>query len=277
MQEGIRNVLIIFTTVITSIGVCIKVIDNFPINIIKINYKSIPAKQSLFNIVISLIFCLVISFGILMTIIEIGYCFKEGFNKVFQEEFLLKINNFTYILGVIIALLFYFVLFVIICNFFVIRKKFIDKLQGKCGKVKKVNIVFNTICMIYCCLIILGYIIYLLGTICSKIKIVKDNGAYIFENYMDVGEMKNFIGITCFAFICLSFLILLNSLRNLCKAVNEEVIYILITNKESIICKSYLDYDEYYLIFENNNERYIKKSEIKEVRKKQLKNNKTVI
>lgn len=43
--------------------------------------------------------------------------------------------------------------------------------------------------------------------------------------------------------------------------------YILVANDKCISTRYYLEYDEYYFIYENNIENYIKKSEVKEIKR----------
>ncbi|MBS5938934.1 hypothetical protein [Clostridium sp.] len=55
MQGIIRNALITLTTIGTVLGIYFKAVDGFIINVVKIKYKNIPGKKSMFNIVIELL------------------------------------------------------------------------------------------------------------------------------------------------------------------------------------------------------------------------------
>lgn len=89
--------------------------------------------------------------------------------------------------------------------------------------------------------------------------------------YMINGVKKEYIETICTISLIgmtgLISLIISISLLNVIEMLESNCMYEIIIEQEVIMCRCYLEYEEYYLIFVNGMERYINKSKIKEVRK----------
>lgn len=153
-------------------------------------------------------------------------------------------------------------------NFFRLRKCFINKLEGKhikqLGNKMKLWINVSIITSLLLCLIGLFVVIYypLL-----QITLLKEGRNFIFISTLSVDEIYTFTTYAIISFISLTFFIILNSMREITKAIDEKCTYIIFTDAEEIACSSYLEYNEYYLVFKNGVQRYISKSKVKEINK----------
>ncbi|POO87262.1 hypothetical protein, partial [Clostridium sp. 3-3] len=78
---------------------------------------------------------------------------------------------------------------------------------------------------------------------------------------------KTIITVLIFGIIALGALIITISLCSIMKALKEDIAYYLVTQNESIICRFFLEYEEYYLIIMQGNEKYIRKTDVKIIRK----------
>ncbi|MGG7176211.1 hypothetical protein ACQPU1_01365 [Clostridium paraputrificum] len=238
MQELIRNTLITATTIVTTLGIYVKATDNFTINTIRNKYKNVPAKQSIFNTVIKLFgYIIIISYLFLIVMIFI-YVKQIGILESIKPKMKFEGPTISIILGIMLAVFFFISISSVFLNFNKIRSSFINKIKNESyDKVKNINIILNRAGMLTSGVVIVYWIVYVFLMLRTKINIVSKNGTYIFENNISDYEISNVIFASFVAFVCLT---------------------------------SFLEYDEYYLIFENGIERYIKKSEIKEIRKKEL-------
>lgn len=85
MQELIRNTIITITTVLTVLGVYVKLIDNLSIDIIKMKYKNVPGKKTKFSVVIELVGYIIISIYLVTCILIIYQVLKLIKNGSFDE------------------------------------------------------------------------------------------------------------------------------------------------------------------------------------------------
>lgn len=271
MQDEIRNSLITLTTIITVLGVYIKVVDSFIINTIKSEYKNIPIKQSVFNIMITFAGYILVSLYFIFIIKGVIHIYKNGFLESFSLNVNLEKPNLGTALGLILAIAFLSTLTVVMINVGKTRSAFINKLENKSyEKIKRYTRGINYYGIISAIVVNLYCIIYLYLVILTNIKFVNSSGIYIVENYINDEELSSIAFSASMLFISFTSFLLLNSFREIHNAVNESKMYILFTNKETIVARCFLEYDEYYLIFEDGIERYIKKSEVKEIRKEEF-------
>lgn len=259
---------------------CIKSLNNFYIDLIKSRYKNVPGKQAVFELVvqwvgyillsislilflISFISFVIVIFSNIILIIKGGATLPEG-NNFFESI------SFQLFFGATIVGLF---IYSITCPFIIwkeLKKWFIRKLEK--GLVRKAKLESKKMIEIGICtssILASLLIITVVITIKDGIKVVKNNGIYIFENNISDTNMNAIVSASLVILICIAVFILLNKLAEIYNVITEETSFILCTSsKEKVLCRCYLEYDDYYLMFENGTERYIKKSEVKEIRKR---------
>ena len=63
----------------------------------------------------------------------------------------------------------------------------------------------------------------------------------------------------------MSSFIVANNLKELYTIIEQKESYVLKTNNYELICSCYLEYSEYFLIFKDGIERYIRKSQVLEL------------
>lgn len=276
--SSIRDALVIITTIITILGVCIKTLNKFFLETIKCKYKMIPGKQSIFDTILKSIIFFIVIFSAIISIIMVTYTFLKGGSNLNTND-LLNLNANVYeLIGFIVALLFYYIIFSTKEVFKVLEDMFIQKLEENYNKkyhrrqqlnvnsffllkyikkildkiksisIKKVNIINTLIAMSLAIMSVSIIIMYI-------IKGVN-------KNDIESIYVLSLIGIA--GIICAVISI---SLIDVVEIVMNNYIYKIITEQENIICKCYLEYNECYLIYQNGSERYISKGKVKEIRK----------
>lgn len=269
MQESVRNSLITLTTIGTILGIYFKAVDGFIINLVKIRYKNIPGKKSMFNIVIELLGYIFISIYLLMCIVlifNIIFFRSNGGWNLTKNIFNLHSVEPVEIIAILFlvcfsgALAFTYILFSFIMPMF--KTKLIDKkVDIKSKYFKFFN--FLGIIMVIISIAIESMLIYILTK--DGIKVVRSNGIYIFENNISDGNMYSLVFFIVLMFISITSCLVLNSIRQIYKEVCSEDMYTLITNNERVSTRCYLEYDEFYLNIEDGIEYYIKKSDVREI------------
>lgn len=224
------------------IGGVVKLFKDFFMEIVKFKYRNIPCKLSVFEVLIKLGMACVILFDIVAILVQIfnlvvnrgsaGFLVNDG-------EGLLWIIGF---IGAIVWLINIGVLFWELSN---IYDKFISYLENSTKKeVNKLD--FWRISIV----IFLSSIYILMWTY------------VIFEL-----DIKSIIGLSSLGISTVISGIIAISLLEVYKTLKNREKYILYTDKELIACNMFLEYNNYYLIFEDGIERFIKKDEVKEIRK----------
>ena len=177
-------------------------------------------------------------------------------------------DRVAYLIAAIILILFLNSFSCLVVSFHILRKYFIYKLERKC--IKRVSnkmrlwIRGSKITSSLLCLIGMFVIIYYPML---QMSLLKEDRNFIFINTLSVEEISTFATYGIIAFISLTFFIILNSMEEIAKALNENFTYIILTDTEEIACNIYLEYNEYYLVFRNGVQRYISKSKVKEINK----------
>lgn len=267
MLEIIKNILVTLSTLILWIILYVKIFRNLFINIIEIRYQNIHEKPPISEITVLWISRIAMAVYIVLIFANIA-CI--GIGVKWSHRF--NISNyftFNFRIGVLILFISSLVVYWSAVLFLEYRKTLICMIENKSiSKIEKKHIRINKM-LIRVSVIISVILLLLIGfVIIQSIETVRFSVIYFFEN-----NIKN---ISLIAFLSLSILlnitifIILISLKEVATIVNEEVIYILYTNKENIICKYFLEYEEYYLIFKNGIQKYIQKCEVYEIRKKEL-------
>lgn len=262
MQENIRNALIIITAIGTLLSLYIKSISDFPMELIKLNYKSIPGKQSAFKTVLSIVSWLFTTFYL---IILFSFIILAVIDR--KENILSQTITFKYVIEILTTVVIISIIIGIPIK--TIRETqflFVEKLEN--GVSLKYDKYID--CLYRIGLVVNGIILTLCGIeICSVFKtginIVKKEGLYIFENNINDENIRILIFILIVILICSVSFILLNSAREILKSIKENITYNINFNGQSLTCKVYLEFDEFYLIFNNGTETYIKKSNVSSI------------
>lgn len=271
MQDLVRNFLITLTTVFTSLGFYFKVMDSLIVNIIKIKYNNVPGKKPTFNIVIEFV-------GFIFLAVYIAFCIISIINSVIlimdgKVSSLINIAMPPQVEGAdiatkIFAYCFFGTLGCIYLLCIYVIPMFINKFKGICFYKKSIFIrilIYSGMVMSLLTIVFEGTVT--ISTLKESIKPVMVNGIWVFENHMNNFDMHNMLSWGLISFISITSFLLLNSIRQIYKEVYSEYMYILQRNSEGIATRCYLEYDEFYLIIQDNSELYIKKSEVKEVKK----------
>ncbi|MZK50957.1 hypothetical protein [Clostridium beijerinckii] len=274
----IRDVLVVITTIITILGVCIKTLNKFFLETIKCKYKMIPGKQSLFDTILkSIIFFLVIFSGII-SIIMVTYTIYKGGSNLNTND-LLDLNANVYELtGFIIALLFYYIIFSTRIVFKVLEDLFLQKVEQdfskRYGERKKFNsssivllknikkilskLKFISIKKVNAFNILIAMFFVILSASLIITYIIKG----VNKDDMESIYILSLIGIA--GLICSVISI---SLLDVVEVVHNNYVYEISMEQEIIICRCYLEYNEHYLVLQGGNQRYISKGKVKEIRK----------
>lgn len=271
MLEKARNILLVISGMSALLSIYLKTMNSFAIDIIRNKYKNVPGKQPMFNTVIKFIsYCFVGIYFVLFSL-EIFDFFRE---KKWQPMIVNPIGKGgLYALGAVIGILIIIlpIISAIISaiNLLTIKDEFRKKLESnKYNKISNSTILYNRIGIVLSIIVTILWMI-LLGCIFKDgINVVNNGGKYIFQNNVSDENMTFIVAMTFLAIIAITSFIVLNSLKEMYTAVNQEESYLLKVNNYEIRCQCYLEYEEYFLIFEKGIERYIKKSEVKEIIKK---------
>lgn len=73
LLSAIRDSLVILTTIVTILGVCIKTLNKFFLENIKSRYKMIPGKQSIFDTIFKSIVYFSVAIVIIIAFIMVTY------------------------------------------------------------------------------------------------------------------------------------------------------------------------------------------------------------
>lgn len=271
MVEKIQNILVLLTGLGAAFSIYLKTVNEFTMNMIRSKYKNAPGKKSVFHAVIELIeYCFILTYIIIFIIEMINFFTSKEYKIVINNilkastlmEWMVILLSLSLIILPIISMI------IAINNFLEIKNKFIKKLENKDNiKIDSKIIVNNKIGMMFSIIITAIWLFYFLFIFTTGINIVNKEGIYFFENNIPNDNAAFLWILSFFAFISTTSFIILNSLREIYTSVNQDEYYILNINNREVSCQCYLEYEEYFLIFENEMEKYIKKSEVKEIKK----------
>ncbi|MDG5852475.1 hypothetical protein [Clostridium beijerinckii] len=264
MYDNLRNILIIFTSIVTVSSIIIKTSNSFFIESIKSNYKKQLGNKSLIEVMIELLFYIILVVDILgiilFFIIPIGQSIQNRNLEPLKNFYFGSINTelvYSNILAYIIVTIFFVLLILQIIipfkYFYKLKVEYKNKLENKqildLKKIKRIRLTVSVVSLVPT--------IFLLISSVSLYNMISD---------ISIGQLL-FIGL--FWINSLAVLILLINLRGICFELKERSTYIFVfkvAEKEADIeCNMYLEYDDYYLIFKDEKEVYIKKSEVKKI------------
>ncbi|WP_143314226.1 hypothetical protein [Clostridium sp. HBUAS56017] len=269
MLEQIRNFLLTLTAIGTVVGFFIKTVNDFFMKSIRKRYKNVPGKQTIFEIIVEWIaYIIVFIYLFVAGTLIITSIANSDWHWVSANIQIGEINYGNFV-GIAIVIAFFFSICAPIFAWSSVSNLFILKLEkGLCHKVKRITKKIITLGVIASSITTSGGIYLIWALLDQKVKLVVKNSSYFLENNLGDDDMKMILLVGFALFFTITAFIILNSLKEICKVIDKLQMYILCTSKENIICRCYLEYDEYYLLFENGTERYIKKSEVKEIKKK---------
>lgn len=245
--DNTKNLFLLLTTLGAVIGVYLNSVNNFYFNLIKLKFKHIPIKTSVFKVIITWISIIAFFLDLIYLVYIIGNVFNGGWQK---DSNINMTNMFSLSRVIAVIIVVGFIGFIVSISIFLkIRISFIEKLKTN----KNINIKKNFIYINWANIISLGIISFFLLF-------------FIVLTFVS-NRYKEAISIIIFFLVLFTGFILATDLREFINAINDNYEYILIGSKE-YVCKCYIDYDEYYLLFNNGIETYIKKSDIKEIIKR---------
>lgn len=249
-MDELKGNLLLITTAISTIVVSIKILKTFFMELVKIKYNVTLGIKSTVKMVIR--WSMAILFFDELLIIALAFydaIINKGDSKYIKQFAESSMNfNIAILIAILISIILLAPLFIIVSSWGKIFNKFIEKFEeGRCkefdyDKINKWLYGGRACSIIISALVIFTF--FMFGP-----EYIVNNKEILFIGFMSIIEY-----------------ILLNSLNEMGKVIVERKVYILYTNQEKIYCSIYLEYKEYYLVIEEGIERYIKISEVKEIR-----------
>lgn len=272
----IKDVLVAMTTIVTALGVLIKTLNKFFLDTIKSRYKMIPGKQSLFDTVLKSIMIFMSLISVLSSVIMVTYSLLNKGNNLNANELLNLSTNIYQIIGILIAILFYYLIFgtqYVFCrlqNMVIVKfeKKSMESnnkrkintkskyfsfkyIKNALNRIKNIKVkYFNIInLVISCCLggsSLIGILLYIFKGIKKE-------------------DMQSILILGLIGIVSIISFIISISLLDVIELVHNNYIYEIVMEQGIIRCGCYLEYDDHYLVIENKKERYINKGKVKEI------------
>ncbi len=278
-----REISVIISTVITLFMLFVKIFSNVFKESIKSKFKYVPEDDSLFNLILqmithiigSIIYCLVLVVIVLVFYISIknGAAFSEGLSKIDfigeNKTDLVAILIFFLHLALVLSVTFCFT----IC-YSTIKSEFINKIgmmEWKKVKIKKRSIFVPTNGRNIKKMIWYNRI--------AKWGSAVINSLYLFMLFIVIESneeipLLSFLSALFLIVFYLAVLIISVSLDEIIEVLAYDNKYEFILANDKIICKCFLEYKNYYLIYQpklingdDSIERYIRKTEVKEIKK----------
>lgn len=273
-----RDILVVITTIATVLGIFIKTLNKFFLETIKCRYKMVPGKQSIFDTILKSIMLIISAISVLFSFVMVLYTLIQKGNNISANELLNLSTNIYQLIGFIVAMLFYCLMFMTQKVFRKLQNMFIKKmgenLHKYYGKSKVLSKNSNSL---------MKYIKNIIDKINSidikKMNIINilismffvGSSLSLISLYITKGISKEDIESVCILslifMVGLISLVISISLINVVEIVQNNYIYEIVMDQEIILCRCYLEYDEHYLIIHRENERYICKGKVKEIRK----------
>ncbi|WP_460277708.1 hypothetical protein [Clostridium sp. CTA-5] len=254
----IRDTLVVITTAATILGIFIKALNNLLLDCIRNKYINVPGKQSNFDAVTRSVSYMLISVSIINSFIRLGVII---YNPSTLINTTVIPENGIQVIALIIAMLFTFIVIyttqLFLYSIEEARKKLEEKFKNEIKKQNKKTIFDNKWINIANKII---SIIFTGSSIALILFVYIPNGIKL----QNRGEI---LTITFFGLVSLSTFIISNSVTPIVNTLKNEYLYYLVTKSETVVCKFFLEYPECYLVIEKGSERYINKSEVKEIKK----------
>ncbi|WP_238907460.1 hypothetical protein [Clostridium sp. YIM B02506] len=248
MLEVTSKTIIVITTISTFLGFYLKTIMSFFTESLKIKYKNIPEENSIFQVIIKLMFYIII-------IIELFFMFLLIYSLL-QNKALFSTNLKTPIAKDITeSVILILILFITVWTgmfFENLRENYYARLTNKKHKYVTKALKFT-------------HFIVILITLIFLILISWGTYDYFFKSNT-IDSTKTMQTILSNISI-LTLLVLQLKMSEICEILEKESRFILHSDGLPIKCSCYLECKEYYLVINNSNEMYIKKSSIKRIEK----------
>ena len=266
MLDKIRNLLIVIPSIITVIGVISKIFYNLFMESVRYEYDDEAIQQSKSSIIFRALLGLVF----IIDIIGLGLLFNQTITKFVNGKLSSSnTNNAVGITSTIISVIIIISLIVLGYIFSKVRKTYILKLnQNKYKKINKLILILNIINTFFwgAASLIFIYTIYYMISIGIDIK-SNNLGELIFESALTGIDYYGLIICGIVFILCISLFMLCISFYGIIDKINKDVTYYIIRRDDVILSKCYLDYIGYYLVIDKGVERYIKKSDVIEIKK----------
>lgn len=261
-MSNVRDILVIITTIITMLGVFIKALNSLFLDCIKNIYRNVPAKQSIFDAVFKSICYISLVIDIIYMFFRLIIIIKSDSTGIIDNTIIPQ--NATQFIALSIVLLFLYLILstgqIFISAVDELRRNIKPKNRNlKSKRTYKLKVYFNK---------------HIIGiNFINKIISISFAGlSTISIIYISMsGTMQHDTGasvtIILIGIVGLSMFIISNSMTPALKMLKKQDLYYLITKSDTIICRFFLEYLDYYLIVEDDCERYISRGEIIEIRK----------
>lgn len=252
----VRDVLVVVTTLITILSAIIKIGNNLLLDVMKSKFCEVPGKQSMLltvvksiGLLVYTINCIILFFYIITSKSEIDKQIS-GIISVFKNGDV--ISSFTVIMYIL-----FFVMAIITITIFSylinILKKMIYNINFlyKSKLMRRLNI-FN---------IIVSLMFSSVSIICIAIIIGSS-----FAQKLNFSNYEALLFLSVILIFSLGIAVISFSSYSVMRFIESKQYYYIRTATEIIICRFYLEYKNYYLVIEDNTERFIKISEVKEIK-----------
>lgn len=252
--SNIGTIIVSITAIVTLLSIVVKTSYNFLIESVKSKFKNVPEESSIFDVVTRFLYIVYVLTVVLLFILVIYALFisddKEVSNsitKIYTTEY---ITQFLMIAIIFLPTIFNVAIFEIVRDVYVenIRKGYNNKFKNI---IKRLNIGVLIIATII-------FIVFLTITI------------YFLYKREDFNIIINLFFIVSLNFIAIIVALSINDASN---NIESNYLYSFITSNGVITTKMYLEYKKYYLVIEDNVERFISKESIKEIVRRKDNNN----
>lgn len=249
--EIIRNTLLTITAAATMISVLIKVFNDLFIEVIKSRYRNVPGQQSIIECVlkwISAITLVVDAIFVIFCSVRVIFSIINLFNKESVNNYIIKFTPVN-MLGGIILLLLIFEFIAIVYVFLKFKDIFISKLEGS----EEINIGK-------------GYLYASVGSLIVAALFFLMYTLYIISTYENM-SYRDLVGILSLWLHSLAVIVVSSNMIKIFWDINSKEKYCIYLRNEIKSCNLYLEYKDYYMIYENYTEIYIRKSEVTKITK----------
>ena len=263
MLDTISKLLITLTTVGTILGIYFKIISTLLTESIKEKYKNIPGENSIFQVILKV--STYIFWYLYILLVIYGLWFYKNSSSLSEIIIPKEIATNFYTIPLTLTLMFTMIWTPIF--FFEIKEMYISRLEGNTNVyISKKKMTLNNINKI-----ILGFFLFIfLGNICifiSKNPILHfENNILLLMKYYGASEFNEFIKLIAFSIFFCTLLILSVNMSEICELLYNKSKFVFNTGR-TFECNCFLEYKEYYLVTDNSNIKYIKKSDVKEIEK----------
>lgn len=252
--SSIGTIIVSITAIVTLLSIVVKTSYNFFIESVKSKFKNVPEESSIFDVVTRFLYIVYVLTVVLLFGVVIYALFISDDKEVSNS--ITKIYTTEYITQFLMIAIIFLPTMFNVANFEIVREAYVKNIRKGCtNKLKKGIKIFNAGVIIIATII---FILFLIVTIDSLYK----------RESFDIVINLFFILALNFIAIIVAF-----SINDAFNNIGGNYIYSFITSNGVITTKMYLEYKKYYLVIEDNIERFISKESIKEIVRKENNNN----